>query len=136
MENNYVHNPGCVSGDQPTASCRNGAATPLTITRNTIFGSLSQTDDIGLFEDFSGQAHRTITSNLLAGGGYSIYAGATSETACGTPTGIVITGNVFATTYYPAGGAYGPVAYYDHNGTGSKWTANTWDTTGTTIPTP
>ena len=43
---------------------------------------------------------------------------------------------MFATTYYPAGGAYGPVAYYDHNGTGSKWTANTWDTTGTTIPAP
>ncbi len=102
----------------------------------TIFGSLSQTDDIGLFEDFSGQAHRTIASNLLAGGGYSIYAGATSETACGTPTGIVITGNVFATTCYPAGGACGPVAYYDHNGTGSKRTANTCDTTGTTIPNP
>ena len=87
-------------------------------------------------EDFSGQANRTITKNLLAGGGYSIYAGATNETSYGTPAGIVITGNVFAATYYPAGGAYGPVSYYDRNGTANKWTGNTWDTTGTTIPTP
>jgi hypothetical protein len=136
VENNYIHNPGYVSGDHTNGVMSNGDNTPLAITHNTIFNSLGQTDDIGLFEDFSGQANRTITNNLLGGGAYSIYAGATNETSYGVPTHIVITGNVFATNYFSTGGAYGPVAYYDHAGTGNTWSSNTWDGTGTTIPSP
>jgi hypothetical protein len=136
VENNYIHNPGYVSSDHTNGVMSNGATTPLTITHNTIFNSLGQTDDIGLFEDFSGQGNRTITNNLLAGGSYSIYAGATNESSYGVPTNIVITGNVFATSYFATGGAYGPVSYFDHAGTGNKWTSNTWDTTGTTIASP
>jgi hypothetical protein len=125
-----------VSGDHTNGVMSNGDNTPLAITHNTIFNSLGQTDDIGLFEDFSGQANRTITNNLLGGGAYSIYAGATNETSYGVPTHIVITGNMFATNYFSTGGAYGPVAYYDHAGTGNTWSSNTWDGTGTTIPSP
>ncbi len=136
VENNYLHNPGFVSGDHTNGVMSNGATTPLTITHNTIYNNLTQTDDIGLFEDFSGQGNRTITNNLLAGGGYSIYAGATNESAYGVPTNIVITGNRFAATYYSTGGAYGTVSYFDGSGAGNKWTSNTWDTSGATIPTP
>ncbi|HUC58428.1 MAG TPA: hypothetical protein VMA95_13575, partial [Streptosporangiaceae bacterium] len=89
-----------------------------------------------LFEDFSGQANRTITNNLLAGGGYSIYAGATNEATYGVPTNIVVTGNKFATQYYANAGQYGPAAYYDAAGTGNTWSGNTWDGTGATVPAP
>ena len=136
IENNYIWNPGYVSGDHTNGVMSNGDNTPLTITGNTIFNDLGQTDDIGLFEDFSGQANRTITNNLLAGGGYSIYAGATNEATYGVPTNIVVTGNRFATNYFPTGGAYGPVAYYDSSGSGNTWSGNYWDSTGATIATP
>ena len=37
--------------------------------------------------------------------------------------------------YFPNGGPYGPVAYFDNQGPGNTWTGNTW-TTGATIPEP
>src|SRR5260370_30854050 len=111
----------------------NGGTPLLAITHNTIFNPVAQTDVVAWFEDCSAQANRTVTNNLLAGGGYSIYGGATKT----EPTsGIVITGNRFATSYYPTGGAFGPVAYFDSAGTGNTWTGNTWDATGQAIPSP
>jgi hypothetical protein len=129
IENNYIHNPGFVAGDHTNGVMSNGGTTQLTITHNTIFNNLSQTDDVGLFEDFSAQANRTVSNNLLAGGGYSIYGGDT-KASNGPTSNIVITGNVFATNYYSTGGADGPVAYYNSSGQGNTWTNNTWDTTG------
>ncbi|HXS65757.1 MAG TPA: hypothetical protein VN767_23130 [Streptosporangiaceae bacterium] len=136
VENNYIHDPGYMSADHTNGVMSNGDNTPLTITHNTIFNSLGQTDDIALFQDFSGQANRTITNNLLGGGAYSIYGGATNEASYGVPTNITVTGNRIATNYFANGGAYGPVAYFDSSGTGSTWSGNTWDATGATIPSP
>jgi hypothetical protein len=132
VENNYIHDPGYTAGDHTNGVMSNGGTVPLTITHNTVFNSLNQTDAIGLFEDFSAQANRTITNNLLAGGGYCIYAGNT-KTANGPTSNIVITGNVIATNYYSTGGAYGPVAYYNSSGSGNVFTGNSWDTTGAAV---
>jgi len=135
VENNYIHDPGFVAGDHTNGVMSNGGTVLLTITHNTIFNNRSQTDDVGLFQDFSAQANRTVTNNLLAGAGYSIYGGNT-KTSNGPTSNIVITGNVFATNYYPTGGAYGPVAYFNSSGQGNAFTGNTWDTTGATVPAP
>jgi len=135
IENNYIHDPGFIAGDHTNGVMSNGGTTPLTITHNTIFNNRSQTDDVGLFEDFSAQANRTITNNLLAGAGYSIYAGNTKPSN-GPTSNIVITGNVFATNYYPTGGANGPVAYFNSSGQGNVFKNNTWDTTGATVSAP
>ena len=135
IENNYIHNPGYTTGDHTNGVMSNGGSVPLTITHNTIFNSLGQTDCVGLFEDFSAQANRTVTNNLLAGGGYSIYGGNT-KAANGPTSNIVITGNVIATNYYSTGGAFGPVVYYNSSGTGNVFSGNTWDTTGVAIPAP
>src|SRR5260370_18184414 len=103
----------------------NGGTPLLAITHNTIFNPVSQTDAVALFEDFSAQANRTVTNNLLAGGAYSIYGGATKT----EPTSnIVITGNRFATNYYPNARAFRPVAYLDSTGQRNNWSSNTWDT--------
>jgi len=75
-------------------------------------------------------ANKTIKNNLLAGGSYTIYAGAAS----GSPTSnIVITGNRFAQNYFAKSGQYGPVAYFDPKGTGNTWTGNVWDTTAQAV---
>ena len=135
VENNYIHDPGFVAGDHTNGVMSNGGSVPLTVTHNTVFINRTQTDDIGLFEDFSAQANRTISNNLLAGAGYSIYGGNT-KTSNGPTSNIVITGNVFATNYYPTGGANGPVAYFNSSGQGNSFKNNTWDTTGATVPSP
>src|SRR5260370_22927350 len=66
VKNNYIHNPGFIAGDHTNGVMSNGGTTLLTITHNTIFNPLSQTDAVALFEDFSAQANRTVTNNLLA----------------------------------------------------------------------
>ena len=77
-------------------------------------------------------ANKSVTNNFLAGGSYTIYAGAPS----GSPTSkIVITGNRFGQHYYAKSGQYGPVVYFGA-GTGNTWSGNTWDTTGQAISAP
>jgi len=135
VQDNYIHNTGFIPGDHVNGVTSNGGVTtPLAITHNTILIDRSQTDAIGLFDDFGVQANRTITNNLLAGGGYSIYGGQNPGTPA--PTGIQVTGNKIATIYYAKGGAYGPVTAFNSTATANTWTANTWDATGQTIPAP
>jgi hypothetical protein len=135
VQDTYIHNTGYLPGDHVNGVTSNGGFTALlTITHNTIFIDRSQTDAIGLFDDFGVQTNRVITGNLLAGGGYPIYGGQNPGTA--SPTHIQVTGNKIATIYYPKGGAYGPATAYNRTGTANTWTANTWDTTGQAILAP
>ncbi len=134
-DGNYIHDPGFAPGDHTNGFYVGGGTQPLTIQNNTIFDSLGQTDAINLDAATPGPAapvaNKTIRNNLLAGGSYTIYAGAAS----GSPTsGIVITGNRFGQNYYPQSGQYGPVAYFNPTGTGNTWTGNIWDTTAKTVP--
>jgi hypothetical protein len=135
ISGNYIHNPGYVTGDHTNGILDIGTTQPLTITGNTILDSLSQTDAISLDATLSGQviANKTITGNLIAGGGYPIYGG-TDRGA--TISHMTITGNRFGQGFYTLSGLYGPVAYYTTTGTANTWTNNTYDTTGTTIPAP
>ena len=131
VQDNYVHDLAMNTGDHVNGFTSNGATTPLTINHNTIFNQISQTDAISLFQDFGLEANRTITNNLIAGGGYTLYAGAGSQ---GASHNITITGNRFSRLYYPNGGSYGPATAYDTNGSGNTWTNNTWDGSGTSVP--
>ncbi len=126
---NYIHDPGYITGDHVNGIYDTGSIQPLTISGNTILNSMGQTDDITLEASAGGAtiANKTITGNLLAGGGYSIYGGSSQGN---TTSNITITGNRFSTQYFALGGLYGPAAYYNPAGTGNTWTANTWDTTG------
>ncbi len=132
IENNYIHNMGMIPTDHLNGLTTNGDNDPLLIQHNTILNSFGQTDAIGLFQDFSTVSNVTINDNFLAGGGYTIYGGMGSY---GKSSGIVITNNIISTMYYPHGGYYGPVAYFDPTGTGNTWTGNTYSN-GTTIPEP
>jgi len=124
---NYIHSPGYIAGDHVNGIYDTGSTQPLTISGNTIFNSMSQTDDITLEPSRPGRAvaNKTITGNLLAGGGYAIYGGSSSGRNNST-SHIVIKDNRFSRLYYPQGGKYGPVAYFDAQGRGNVWTDNVW----------
>jgi len=137
VENNYIHDPGFQSGDHTNGIYVNGGTQPLTISGNTIFDSLGQTDAINLDAGTPGPsvpvANKTIKNNFLAGGSYTIYGGAAS----GSPTSnIVIQNNRFGQNYFAKSGQYGPVYYFDSTGNGNTWTGNSWDTTGQAIASP
>ena len=134
IQDNYVHDFGFHDWGPPdgpdhlNGTTSNAYSGPLTIKHNTIFNQFGQTDAISLFEDFSPQYDRVITSNLVAGGGYTIYGGAN---AGGRPTShIVITDNRFSRLYFPNSGGYGPVAAFDPRGRGNLWSGNVWDESG------
>ncbi len=133
IEGNYIHEMGYVSGDHIDGTNSDGGVTGLlTIEHNTIFDQYNQTTAVGLFEDFGVQSNRLVTDNLLAGGGYTIYAG--QNNGGPTTSHITITNNRISNLYYPQGGQYGPVA--DFNAKTTTWTGNIWDATGRTIPSP
>ena len=125
---NYIHNPGYIHGDHTNGIAADRTAEPLTIYGNTVFNDLGQTDDISLDASRSGQnvTNKIVVGNLLAGGGYSIYGGNDRN----DPTSnIVIEDNDFGQLYYPQGGHYGPVAYFDPAGAGNVWSGNVWSKT-------
>lgn len=133
VEDNYIHAMAEAPGDHVNGFTSNGGVGPLVIHHNTILNERQQTDAIGLFQDFEVQRNRTITDNLLGGGGYTVYGGAGEK---GQTSGIVVRDNRFARAYFPAGGQYGPVAYFDAGDPGNIWTGNRWDDSLAEVPAP
>lgn len=131
IRDNYIHTPGFKDGDHINGITSNGSRRALTIEHNTILNPHNQTDAIGLFEDFGVEANRTIENNLMAGGGYTLYAG---QNTGGPPTyNIKVTNNRFSRLYYPNGGYWGPVAAYCATCAGNLWTGNVWDDDGSPV---
>jgi hypothetical protein len=133
VQGNYLHDPGYIAGDHTDDIMAVGSTEPMTIQDNTVFNNIGQCYSISLDASGPGQAvaSKTVTGNFIAGGDYTIYAGA----GHGDPTtAILIQDNRFGQQYSPKSGDFGPVADYDPAGTGNTWTGNIWDTTGTPIP--
>lgn len=99
-----------------------GAGPLMIIDHNTILNPSTGTDALMLANDDGPQANRTITNNLLGGGGYTFYGAGGASVA---PKNIVFTGNQFTTRYFPNSGSFGPVAHWQA-GTGNVWSNNTW----------
>ena len=134
IEDNYIHDLAFTGDDHVNGTTSNGGKTLLTIRHNTVFNPQTQTDAISLFQDFGAQGNRVIYDNLLAGGGYTIYAGANTGKAA-TATNIAVTNNRISRIYFPNGGYFGYATAYANSG-GNSWTGNIWDDTGATIPRP
>jgi hypothetical protein len=126
---NYIHDPGYIHGDHTNGIFVYATTEPLTIYGNTILNDLGQTDVISLDASKSWQyvANKMVVDNLLAGGDYSIYGGGARNAHT---SNIVIEGNEFGQLYYPKGGRYGPVTYFDLGQAGNVWSQNVWSGTG------
>ncbi|MFB7863090.1 hypothetical protein [Streptomyces sp. NPDC056069] len=85
---------------------------------------------IGLFADSAPVTNTVVDDNWLAGGSYTIYAGGKDS------TGVEVTDNVFSPRYYPAGGRYGAVAYWNPTGKGNVWRGNRMADGTPVVPSP
>jgi hypothetical protein len=127
VEDSYVHDPKYYPGDHTDMIMSTGppaAGTELIIRRNTAINTLDQTGAIALFQDFGVITNVTVEGNLLAGGGWSLYAGAGAK---GKSSNIKVIDNVFSRRVWPKGGSAGPVSYWDNDGPGNLWRGNTWE---------
>lgn len=135
VEDNYIHDMGYTDGDHLNGFTSNaGRPQGLTVDHNTILDQMDQTDAISLFEDFGAQFDAVIENNLIAGGSYTLYAGA--NTGGQATYNIRVIDNRFSRVYYRTGGVFGPVAAYDPGGSGNVWQGNVWDDTGATLNHP
>ncbi|HEY6277310.1 MAG TPA: hypothetical protein VIX86_13375 [Streptosporangiaceae bacterium] len=136
ISGNYIHSMGYQPGDHVNGITSNGGNTSgtLTISGNTIFNQLTQTDAIGLFADFGVQANRVITGNLIAGGGYAFYGG--QRPGQPMPYNIQFTNNRISTQMFPNGGYWGPDTAFAPTGQGNTWSGNVWDATGQAVAAP
>lgn len=127
IEDSYLHDPVYYSGDHTDMiMCTSGppSGATLVIRGNTVINTLQQTGAVALFQDFGVVRNVTVEGNFLAGGGYSLYGGAGKK---GTSSNIKVVGNVFSRDVWAKGGYYGPVAYWDENGSGNEWKGNVWE---------
>jgi hypothetical protein len=141
---NYIHDlvDNVTYGDHVNGVNVSSGTTTMLIQHNTVLNPNGQTDCIALFQDNAPPAiaNKTITNNLLAGGGYCIYGGQSGTEYAGLPaTDIVVTNNKISTMYYANGGAFGPATAFSPGNSGNKWSGNVWydgPRKGVTIPAP
>jgi hypothetical protein len=117
------------SGDDHFDGFQSDGGDTITLRHNTIRNPCSQTSDILLSSNTSPIKNVTITNNLLAGGGYSLYCAGSPDRS--RVTNIVATNNRFAKTWYSTGGYWGATVYCDY---ASPNSGNVWDDDGSPIP--
>ena len=91
----------------------------ITILRNKILNANPQTSCLLLQGD-----KISVHDNYLAGGGWVIYAGAhKSGSSIPAASNLSIRGNIFGRDFFPKGGHFGPVTYWDGR-LGNDWINN------------
>ena len=125
-----------ISGEHYEDIYYGGGEGSLIVNHDTMLNPQGQTATVFASNDFGDQTTLTITNNLLAGGGYTLYGGASCTTSeCGAVKGpVTVTGNRFSSTYYPESGYYGIGAYF--NNAVTTWSGNFWDDTLKSVPEP
>jgi hypothetical protein len=98
----------------------------LTFRHNTIRNNCEETSAILMSTNTSPIANVTITNNLLAGGGYTLYCNAGPDVPNET-----VTGNRVSKAFHPQGGRWGPLRGCSQANVNS---GNVWDDTGKTLP--
>jgi hypothetical protein len=117
LTDSYVHG---LEGDRDShfdAVTADGA-TGWRIEHNTILNPHPQTGAVWVGDARYGPSEGEVRDNLLAGGGYTVYAGP------GTGAGIRVTGNAFSTRYHRRSGHWGPSTGWEPEG--NTWQDNYW----------
>jgi hypothetical protein len=107
------------------------AGSDVTVNHNTLFNQNNQTSVLQITQDFGPESNVTISNNLLAGGGWSIYGGDTGQGMSRPATDIKIINNRLGTIFYRHCGFFGWItAFNTPRGAGNVLRGNFWDATG------
>jgi hypothetical protein len=138
IRNNYIYDLKMIDGDHVDGIQSDGGATcQLNITHNTVINPFNQTGAINIGEAFGAQRNRLISDNLIAGGGYSLYAGYTGAMVPLVPTSnIKILNNRFSNLVWPKLGYWGPAAGWYSRDTSNVWSGNVRDDNGQVVRAP
>jgi hypothetical protein len=138
IQDSYAISNGVIAGSH-YEDIYFGGGSPLTVAHDTLYNPQDQTAAIFTKGDFGPVGTVSITNNLLAGGGYTIYGGLTGSYPVNGP--VTVTGNRFARSlsrsadangYFPDGGSYAAVA--DFRSSVTKWSGNHWDDNLADVP--
>ncbi len=100
----------------------------LTVNDNTMLNSNQQTAVIACFTDFGSNNNMTFSNNLMAGGGYTVYAcgGLTDDQGNPSPPkNVSFISNVFWKKYFSNVGYYGEGRDFASSG-GDQWAGNVY----------
>lgn len=122
IENSFLNVSATIPGSHYEDTYYGGGNGPLTIQHDTMLNPQPQTACVYTYSDFGQVRGLTLSDNLMAGGGYTIYGGGS------TASTVSITGNRFSNLYYPNSGNFGLDAYMNWNST--TWSGNMWDQSG------
>jgi hypothetical protein len=75
IKDSWIHDLAMKPGDHVDGIISNGDSHNLVIQHNVITNPFGQTSAIAMFDDFGCFTNVTVDSNILGGGGYSVYAG-------------------------------------------------------------
>lgn len=127
IENSFFNVTANISGEHYEDIYDGGGNGNLIVNHDTMLNPQGQTATVFASTDFGNQDTLTISNSLLAGGGYTIYGGASCTTGgCGKVIGpVTISNNRFSKKYYPNSGYYGLFAYFNESVT--KFSGNYWD---------
>jgi hypothetical protein len=99
----------------------------LTFRHNTIRNNCEETSAILMSTNTSPIANVSITNNLLAGGGYTLYCNADG----GDVPNETVTGNRFSKVFHPQVGFWGPITGCSR---ANVYSGNVYDETGRNLP--
>jgi hypothetical protein len=124
IEDNYVHDFGTVTDSQHADGIQTDGCSRAVIRHNTVLLNdvAGATGAISIFADLGDVDDVLAESNLVAGGGYTIYPGAQGDF---TATNIRFIDNHFSTMFHPDCGSYGP-KYPSNLPDDLVWEDNVW----------
>ena len=139
LQDSYAISNGVISGSHYEDIYYGGGGGALVVNHDTLLNPQDQTAAIFTKTDFGNVGTVTVTNNLLAGGGYTMYGGlpGTAGGGSGSVVGpVTVTGNRFARClscggggdshgYFVHGGSYSYGA--DFNNAVTTWSGNYWD---------
>jgi hypothetical protein len=120
VTSNWIETRAAAVGDHNDTVQILGDPTGITIARNRILNPNPQTSCITILG-----RNIVISDNVLAGGGWTMYGGADNNgKGGGAANKVRVTGNIFARTFYPKSGSFGPISYWDRR---NRWRDNRFD---------